>query len=114
ATTNLSVRDQSDAFAIGFRLGFQIPLFEPVSLYPRGTMSLMARDFDETSGGRENANGVAGLSVGLYAPIDVEIAPHFFAGFGPSINHDLSNDDNYKRENLETTIGIGAELGVWL
>jgi len=114
AQTKLTVKAQTDAVGIGFRLGYQIPIFDSVSLYPRATISTGVSDFDERSGASENSYNMAFATVGAFVPIIVEIAPHFFAGFGPGVSHDLTNSYSYGYQNRETTFSAGAELGVWL
>jgi hypothetical protein len=114
AATQLPVTYQSDSYGAALRLGCQIPLFDTVSLYPRVSFGGGEQDSDEFSGLEENAHSNGYFNVSAYAPLVVEIAPHFFAGFGPSFSHDLSRSDQYGYNNRATIVGAGAELGVWL
>lgn len=108
AQTNSYVKNESDSVGLGFQVGAEIPLVDAISLYPRAALSLNSQHFDDISGSAENDSGVGGFHVALFVPIEVEIAPHFFAGFGPDIGHDLTGQPS------ATSIGAGAELGVWL
>ena len=53
-----------------------------------------------------------------YVPLVVQVAPHFIAGFGPSISRDLTSTLTFAQgqqvSNNATTLGAGFFLGGWL
>ncbi len=53
----------------------------------------------------------------LYAfvPILYHFAPHFYVGFGPTVSHDLTNQDlTFHDENRSTNVGAELEMAGWL
>ena len=66
----------------------------------------------------QDAYSLATVSLQGYLPLVVEVAPHFFAGFGPSAERDLSNNVTYSQggqlSNPGTTFGAGFVVGGWL
>jgi hypothetical protein len=90
----------STAFSGGVRFGFNVPLGELFSWYPRLTLSL-----GSTHSNTKPISSFAGPPLGLpppssessvgpatnlYAPLLVHPAPHFVVGFGPRLEHDFS------------------------
>jgi hypothetical protein len=88
----------STAFSGGVRFGFNVPLGELFSWYPRLTLSLAsARSttnpvslFDGSRLGPPSSESSVGPETNLYAPLLVHPAPHFVVGFGPRLQHDFA------------------------
>jgi hypothetical protein len=105
----------SDAtrFAIGPRIGYNIPLSDMVSLWPKIGFSY---GHTRVSTGVPIANGAVfettrkgdGIALNLFLPFLLHPARHFFAGFGPFLDVDLSGD------NKVTTYGGKLTIGGWL
>jgi len=47
-------------------------------------------------------------------PLVAVVTSHFFVGGGPSLYHELSDTDQYKRENDGTALAASALFGGWL
>jgi len=71
-----------DAFGIGPRIGYNIPINDYLSFWPK--VGLIFSDLS-TKGASGNT-----FDVQLYAPVLLHLAPHFFAGLGPGIQTDLT------------------------
>ena len=122
ATTNTTVTSQSSGQALSFRFGVDIPMGELLSFWPRASLGFGWNTLNEqevrcTLSNDEHAKIV---SVGLYAPVLVHPATHFFVGFGPSVAHDLAHSISFGStsanpvENESTTLGAGLVVGGWL
>jgi hypothetical protein len=102
----------SSRFGIGPRVGYNIPLSDLVSLWPK-----LGFSYAHTSNTISvKANGVTtdltsssdGIALNLFVPFMFHPAEHFFAGFGPFLDADLSGD------NKVTVYGLKLTLGGWL
>jgi hypothetical protein len=87
--------------SFGPRAGFQFPLSERWSLWPRGGVSFAFTD--SSVGSSQNA-----IALNLFLPILFEPAPHFFGGLGPFLDTDLSGDSR------ATVWGLKITAGGWL
>ena len=106
--------DQTFIGAVG-RLGVDIPLSAAFSLWPRASLAVGRTSYDERSGADAIQYAVVNVTPGLYVPLLVHFAPHAFAGFGPFVAHDLSNQiEGGNRNNLATTVGARLLVGGWL
>ena len=110
------VKDQVTTLSLVGRIGVDLPLSRAFSFYPRASISVGRRSYDETSGTDENMYAVLNVTPSLYAPLLVHFAPHAFVGFGPYVSHDLANaEENSSRpDNLSTTVGARLIVGGWL
>lgn len=97
------------AFSIGPRVGYNIPLNERFSLWPK-----LGFSFASTSQSTDDVAGVDGddetstsVQLNLFAPFMFHPVEHFFIGFGPAFDLDLSGD------NKATTIAARLTLGGW-
>lgn len=98
------------AFSIGPRVGYNIPLSERYSLWPK-----LGFSFASTSQSTDDVAGVDGddetstsIQLNLFAPFMFHPVEHFFIGFGPAFDVDLSGDSK------ATTIAARLTLGGWL
>jgi hypothetical protein len=121
-TTSATVTYETTAFGASFRVGVDIPFGGAFSFWPRaaiagGSQSIVVQ---ENSYLRNDTKFVA---ASLYAPVLVHPAAHFFVGFGPSVQRDLSRDigvsvaaagPSQSVPNTTTTIGAGVVVGGWL
>ncbi len=100
-------------FGIGPRLGYNLTLSDLVSLWPKIGVSYAHSEVSNTTalpGGAELDQGVSNdaLALNLFVPFMFHPAQHFFAGFGPFLDTDLSGD------NKNTTFGLKLTLGGWV
>jgi hypothetical protein len=100
----------STAISVGPRVGYNIPLSERFSLWPKLGLS-----FASTTQKTDDVGPIAGedesstsLQLNLFAPFMFHPVEHFFIGFGPAFDLDLSGD------NKATTIAARLTLGGWL
>lgn len=88
-----------------------------LSLYPRASLTVSAGERRETSGQTSNSPSFSAVSVGLFAPMLVHPAEHFFVGLGPTVDADISRTYKYGSQTEDvpgTSIGASATLGGWL
>jgi hypothetical protein len=97
------------------RIGVDIPLGTSLSLYPRAGLSVAHQSYEAKTLGTTTDYAATGLTVALYMPLLVHFASHAFAGFGPSLSHDLTNTvEGGGASNLGTTVGAALVVGGWL
>lgn len=100
-------------FKTGPRIGYNFELGKLVSLWPKlGVLYSHTQsrgDFDISSGG-DDTLGVRnnGAAITMFAPCMLLPTSHFFAGFGPFLDTDLSG------KNRSTTWGFRLTMGGWL
>ena len=116
--TGSPVTNSTSGFGVGVRLGAQIPIAGPVSLYPRVALNGGGGGGDEKSATGEDSYSQTEVWVSRYVPVIVEVAPHLFVGLGPSARRDLantySNPQGQQQSNPGSTIGAGFIVGGWL
>jgi hypothetical protein len=105
----------STAISIGPRVGYNIPLSERLSLWPKVGFSFASTsqsqdDVELPTGGTVEGDDESStsLQLNLFAPFMFHPVEHFFIGFGPAFDLDLSGD------NKATTIAARLTLGGWL
>jgi outer membrane protein with beta-barrel domain len=96
----------SSAISVGPRVGYNLPVSERLSIWPKlgfslanTTVSIDGIDDDETN---------TSVQLNLFAPLMFHPVQHFFLGFGPALDVDLSGDAK------ATTIAARLTLGGWL
>ena len=108
----------SSAISGGVRFGFNVPLIEWLSWYPRLTLSL-GSDHAETKT-IATVNGIptapssqssVGPGLNLYAPLLVHPAAHFVVGFGPRLRHDFAVTRGGPNDGSQSTL-FGGEFAV--
>ena len=100
--------------SIGPRVGYNIPFTDMIGLWPKLGFSYTHTNVSTDVEGREDDVEVSvsspgnHISLSLFAPLMFHPVPHFFVGFGPFLDADLSGD------NKTTTFGGRLTLGGWL
>ena len=96
-------------FAIGPRVGYNIPLASSFSVWPRAGLSFAhtSRSIDAIGPVPGQSISNDGLGLNLYIPVMFHAAKHFFFGVGPALDVDLTGD--YKA----TTIAGRMTIGGW-
>jgi hypothetical protein len=97
-------------------LGGDIPISDAVSLFVVGDVGIGHASYVRDDGvGNTVSYGEAYTYVGVYAPLLIHVAQHFFVGVGPSVTHDLHRAvDSTQYSNLATTFGASFVVGGWL
>jgi hypothetical protein len=113
-----TVTNDDTSYGIAFRFGVEIPLATWLSLYPRLSLGVEQGSLAEQSVAGQDSYTYQEVWVGGYAPLIVRVAPHFFAGFGPSISRDVSSTATFpegqQESNPATSVGAGFIVGGWL
>lgn len=109
--------------AAGPRIGVDVPIGASVSLYPRATMGfehVFTRygDFAADSFGNytqpiEYSSTADALTLELFAPILLHVAPHFFIGAGPSLLRSFGDESGSPNRGARTRLGGQIVMGVW-
>ena len=100
-------------FSIGPRVGYNIALTDMLSIWPKLGFSYShtnaSRDVPNESEDVEVTRSTPGdhFTLNLFAPVMFHPVPHFFVGFGPFLDADLSGD------NRATLFGGRLALGGW-
>jgi hypothetical protein len=105
----------------GVRLGYDVPLGELFSWYPRLTLGL-SRTHSETTVSAASWNDFPASSVSssigpvvnLYAPLLVHLVPHVFVGFGPRLRHSFGVQRGGPYDGTQSTLVSGdLVVGGW-
>ena len=109
-TSSAPTSVDSDTFGIGPRIGYNIPISDLFSFWPK--VALIYTDIS-TSG----ASGST-FDVQAYAPVLLHLAPHFFAGLGPQIQTDLTASKSAAGVSAPTvpkttSYGLYFTIGGW-
>lgn len=100
-------------FGIGPRIGYNLKLSDNLSLWPKAgfayahSSSTVSTDVGNGATVARNRSGDA-IAMNLFVPLMIHPAAHFFAGFGPFLDVDLSGDDRV------TVFGAKLTLGGWI
>jgi hypothetical protein len=91
------------------RIGYNIPLSDNVSFWPK-------LFFGYTSiSGSNNSGGANSVVLGVFAPFLFHVAPHFFLGIGPNLSTQLSNNRTQGNASIgapeATVLGLQATFG---
>jgi hypothetical protein len=99
-------------FGIGPRVGYNIVVGDLISVWPKAGFAFT---HSSASVSRETGNTTVdvttsgnALALNLFVPIMFHPVQHFFAGFGPFLDADLSGD------NKITVFGLKLTLGGWV
>jgi hypothetical protein len=104
------------AFGLGPRIGYEFPLSEKVSLWPKLSIIYATANVDSgvsTLGGSVTFDGWS-LAVDVFAPLLFHVVPHFFLGFGPDLSTELVAKASGKDAIKTTSIGGLFTVGGWL
>jgi hypothetical protein len=91
----------STTFGLVPEVGYDIPLGDTWSFWPRVSLSFTTTSFSSASGGSSNND----LSLGIFTPFLVHPAEHFFFGLGPGFTGVLAGP------NPNTAITVGFVIG---
>lgn len=94
-------------FGVGPRVGYNLTLSDLVSIWPKVGFSFSTTN-TEVEGDNTDSNDNTAIALNLFVPIMFHPATHFFAGFGPFLDTDLSGD------NKVTAFGLKLTLGGWI
>ncbi len=105
--------NDSSRFAIGPRVGYNIPFSDLVSIWPKAGFSFAHTSSTVSGPGPNNStvsvtNTADAFALNLFAPIMFHPVQHFFAGFGPFLDADLSGDQR------ATVFGGKLTIGGWM
>jgi hypothetical protein len=102
----------SDTFGVGPRIGYNIPLSDTLSFWPKAYVQ-MAYSTAYSGGSSTDMT----WDVGGYAPLVVHPAPHFFLGLGPYVQTEFANTvsaNNQSQTGPKTTeYGLQFTVGGW-
>lgn len=98
-------------YGIGPRVGYDIPLSARFSLWPKAGLSFNSTtvkvDADAVGGLTRPSDSNNALAFNLYVPVMFH-SNHYFAGFGPSLDTDLSGSPK------ATVIAARLVVGGWV
>jgi hypothetical protein len=99
----------STTFGLGPRVGYDIPFSERFSVWPKAGLSFNSTSvtIDAVDGLPESSTSNTALGLNLFVPIMFH-TNHYFVGFGPSLDTDLTGDAK------RTTVAIRLSVGGWL
>ena len=107
-----SGENDSSRFAIGPRVGYNIPFSDLVSIWPKAGFSFAhtSSTVSQTVGSTTTSvtSSADAFALNLFAPIMFHPVQHFFAGFGPFLDADLSGD------RRATVFGGRLTIGGWM
>jgi hypothetical protein len=118
---NTFQESKSTSISGGARLGYDVPLGQRFSWYPRLTLGL-SRTHNKTTMSAVGWNGFPSSSVAssigpvvsLYAPLLLHLAPHLFVGFGPRLAHSFGAQRGGPYDGAQSTVISGDfVLGGW-
>lgn len=105
----------SSSVSIGPRVGYNLPLGERLSLWPKAGVAIARTS--QTDDGATLPNGVVlgddddsntSLQLNLFVPVMFHPVQHFFLGLGPALDQDLTGDSK------ATTVAVRLTLGGWI
>ena len=103
-------------FTLGPRVGYNVEISRLLSVWPKLGFSYAHTNQDYRRGANVNgvdttlsaSNSSNGIALNIFVPIMLHPAPHFFAGFGPFLDTDLSG------HNRATVWGFKLTMGGWI
>jgi hypothetical protein len=107
-----TVEDSSTTgFSIGPRVGYNITLSDLVSIWPKLGFSFATTNTEvDNEDVSVTTNDNSALALNIFVPIMFHPATHFFAGFGPFLDTDLTGDDKVTQFGLKLTLGGWLDL----
>ena len=105
---NSTQGSSSTVISLGPRLGYNLPLSERLSLWPKLGFSLASTSFEDDTIAGDDEESNTSVQLNLFAPLMFHPVQHFFLGLGPALDQDLSGDAK------ATTIAVRLTLGGWL
>lgn len=103
----------STRFGIGPRVGYNLPISDLISVWPKAGFSIAHTSVTTDApagvpGASDTTRSNDAIALNLFVPFMFHPAPHFFAGFGPFLDTDLSGDAK------ATSLGGKLTLGGWI
>jgi len=100
----------STTFAIGPRVGYNLSFSERFSFWPKlgFSYSSSSASGDSTLPGAPNSADGNHLALNIFAPVMFHPVQHFFLGFGPALDTDLTGDAK------QTVIAGRLTIGGWM
>ncbi len=98
------------AISIGPRFGYNIAFSPLLSVWPKAGLSFTStsQTIDNPPTGVSGDTNSSNLTLNLFVPVMLHPAQHFFMGFGPALDIDISGD-------VKTTVIAGRlTIGGWL
>ena len=96
-------------FSVGPRVGYDIPFSGAFSVWPRLGLSFAhTRQTVEDVIDGDDTTSSSGLALNISAPVMFHPTEHFFVGFGPAFDVDVTGDVK------ATTIAARLTIGGWL
>jgi len=111
---NSSPGGSSTVFAIGPRVGYNVPLSRMFSIWPKIGFSFAStsQEQDDVTMGDITIEGddetSTSLALNAFVPVMFHPVEHFFLGFGPALDTDLTGDSK------ATTLAGRLTLGGWM
>jgi hypothetical protein len=81
--------ENATSFGVNFRVGYNLPYDENLSLWPKVSAGFL---YNKTTSFRFGADGTF-FQIGVYAPVVLHPASHFFVGLGPNLDILLGDGD---------------------
>lgn len=105
--------NDSSRFSIGPRVGYNFPFSDLVSIWPKAGFSFAHTSSTVTVVGPGNTkfsttNSADAFALNLFVPVMFHPVQHFFGGFGPFLDTDLSGDAR------ATAFGGKLTIGGWI
>ena len=104
------------AFALGIRLGVNVPVTAGQSFFPRLGVYGGYESLEANSGGANvDLEGAAGFArITVHAPYLFHVGTHAFVGIGPSLSQDATRQGSSAlNQNRRTFLGASALVGGW-
>lgn len=100
----------STTWSLGPRVGYDIPLSGLFSIWPKAGLSFstVAQTVSATSLAPQTSSDSSNLTVNLFVPVMLHPATHFFLGFGPALDADVSGSVK------TTTVAGRLTIGGWI
>jgi hypothetical protein len=105
--------NDSSRFSIGPRVGYNFPFSDLISIWPKAGFSYAHTSNSVTVPGPGNttvstSNSASAFALNLFVPVMFHPVRHFFGGFGPFLDTDLSGDAK------ATVFGGKLTIGGWI
>jgi hypothetical protein len=113
-TTTTTAGSSTTLYGIGPQVGYNIPLGESISFWPKVFFGYVGASGNNTS--------LSSGTIGVFAPFLFHIATHFYAGAGPDFSTQLFVNESQSGGNVTvsnnnppktTTVGAMVTFGGW-
>ena len=105
---------QTLSFSVAPRIGWNAPLGQFFSWYPRLAIGFTAAHEQETPANSASSTGNSvGAWFSLYAPFLAHVAPQLFIGFGPTLSHSFLHNDGVANGDPTHFGAVAVVGGYW-